>query len=284
MRHKLAADITRLAHANALLLNGTSGNDLLTGSDLADSLSGLDGDDTINGLGGNDTLSGGNGRDQIYGGAGDNTLYGGADGDVIHIDELTDFGPLLGGADLIHGGTGNDVLDGGIGNDSIYGGDGNDMILDFGGMANSWGGKGDDLIIGGAGTLRGEDGNDTVQGQLAYGGIGNDSVLGDALASVLLGEAGNDILTALATGNDTLTGGKGSDAFVFFNSDRGVDRVTDFKVGVDSLNLADFGVTQANLASVATQVGRDVQIHVDTADGLGLTVVLVNVNLGLLLA
>lgn len=285
MTRKMTTDILTQTGLTALADAGTSGNDVLQGSDQADRLAGLGGDDSLNGHAGNDTLLGGAGRDEIYGGAGDNTIFGGADSDRIHGDEFVlDFGPRLGGDDRIYGGDGNDMIEGGLGNDSSYGGDGNDMILDYGGLANSWGGRGDDLILGGEGTLRGDAGNDTVQGQTVFGGTGDDSVLGDSVASVLDAGLGNDTLTVLSQGNDRLTGGRGADVFVFFNSTRGVDRITDFRLGVDSLDLEDFGVTAANLASVASQVGRDVEINLATSDGLGLTVVLEKVSLSLLLA
>ena len=47
------------------IINGDSGNNVLTGGA---------GDDTINGLGGNDTLNGGAGVDQLFGGDGNDTL------------------------------------------------------------------------------------------------------------------------------------------------------------------------------------------------------------------
>jgi len=88
---------------------------------------------------------------------------------------------------------------------------------------------------------------------------------------------------AISAFDDTLTGGSGADLFIFFNSDRGVDTVTDFNARPDSLNLEDFGVTAANLADHATQQGHDVHIVVDGTTGGTLTVVLTGVDLGVVL-
>lgn len=138
-------------------------------------------------------------------------------------------------------------------------------------------------MLAGAGVLNGDDGNDTLQRQDVCGGNGNDSSLGDGVASMISGGAGADILTALASGNETLSGGKGADLFVFFETDRGVDRVTDFNAAQDALDLTDFGVTAANLAEHATQVGQDVRISLTTLDGGEMTIVLTAVILGELL-
>ena len=86
-----------------------------------------------------------------------------------------------------------------------------------------------DISIGGNDIIKGGRGNDTLTG-----GRGNDT---------LTGGRGNDIIKG-GRGNDTLTGGNNRDRFVFdtgsaFNSyDLGVDRITDFSVGVDQIRLS----------------------------------------------
>ena len=63
------------------------------------------------------------------------------------------------------------------------------------------------------------------------GGGGNDT---------LNGGAGDDVIHA-GTGADRLTGGTGADTFVFV-ADEGADRITDFELGVDRIDLSDWGM------------------------------------------
>ncbi|MDF3606731.1 Calx-beta domain-containing protein [Paracoccus sp. DMF-8] len=164
---------------------------------------------TGNGLGnnltgnaGNNRLSGLGGNDTLIGAGGHDTLLGGN------------------GNDLLNGGVGNDVLNGGNGHDSLLGGAGNDQLL---GLA------GNDVLNGGAGhdTLNGGIGNDILTGA-----GGNDRLIGGAGVDRLIGGAGTDIMT----------GGADRDVFVFTaisDSRPGVarDRITDFQVGVDDIDL-----------------------------------------------
>ena len=82
----------------------------------------------------------------------------------------------------------------------------------------------------------------------ARGGSGHDSLIGNAVANVLNGAAGNDTLNGAAgndhlyggAGRDTLTGGAGNDYFVFhttLNSTTNVDRIADFNVVQDTVKL-----------------------------------------------
>ncbi|MFK5998844.1 MAG: hypothetical protein QM492_12155 [Rhodobacterales bacterium] len=71
------------------------------------------------------------------------------------------------------------------------------------------------------------------------GGVGDDMLLGMAGNDRLQGGAGEDVLFA-GTGADVLTGGAGADTFVFTADGQG-DRITDFDIGVDRLQLADWG-------------------------------------------
>ncbi|MBB2777637.1 UNVERIFIED_ORG: VCBS repeat-containing protein [Comamonas terrigena] len=100
------------------------------------------------------------------------------------------------------------------GNDKLYGGEGNDILYGQGGNDELYGGNGDDKL---------------------YGGTGNDK---------LDGGAGNDWLLG-GRGDDILTGGAGDDTFVWKLGDAGtaaapaLDRVTDFGIGNDKLDLSD---------------------------------------------
>ncbi|MCX7368181.1 MAG: calcium-binding protein [Alphaproteobacteria bacterium] len=187
-------------------LYGDDGNDtLVAGGGSAQELHGGDGDDSLqggnyisqssydpaqflNGLAGNDTLVGGGGNDQILrGGDGDDSLQGGN-----------------GVGQYLYGDAGNDTLVGGLGNNTLIGGNGTDW-------ASYAPGTGAVTVDLGAGTSSDGSGNDSLTGiENALGGNGDDSILGDGLANVLDGGAGNDTLDG-GLGNDTLIGGAGND-------------------------------------------------------------------------
>lgn len=194
-----------------------------------------------NGSANDDVMAGGDGDDRMWGGSGRDRMDGGR------------------GDDLVDGGSGNDVLAGGEGRDEVRGGSGDDLLLAAGG--------GNDVLDGGAGfdtlSFAGVAGNVTLDlgkgtGSISQGGgvvatlslkslegvvggDGNDNLTGSTRDDVLVGGLGNDWLRGKA-GADTLTGGDGRDTFAFAKADagKGLDRVTDFKVGTDRLDLSDF--------------------------------------------
>ncbi|MES2432862.1 MAG: calcium-binding protein [Pseudomonadota bacterium] len=180
---------------NRLDLRLTTGSDTVTGSAGNDSIDGRGGNDRLNGGDGNDTLYGNTGRDTIYGGAGIDQIYGFSGNDQLYADAGA--ATIVGGADndLITGSDDADRLFGdadnpfgpggiGTGRDTINGGAGNDLI---------WAGRGADKVYGG-------DGDDRIGGGEGGGFDGtpfpvNFEILYD-------------------TGNDTVDGGAGNDAFV----------------------------------------------------------------------
>jgi Ca2+-binding RTX toxin-like protein len=197
--------------------------------------------------------------------------------------------------DRLNGGPGADKLDGGAGKDQMKGGDGDDFyVVD----------RSQDTVTEAAGG-----GVDTVESlapaywlpanvenlQLIGGGVqtgdGNDLnnilVANDA-GSTLRGGAGTDILVA-GRGADTLTGGEGGDIFRFDTASSAADRITDFTLGQDMLDLRGLFVGYAGADPVADGriwFGGDgaggAQVHFD-ADGAGagptvIVVTLVNVD------
>ncbi|MEO1211555.1 MAG: choice-of-anchor I family protein [Cyanobacteria bacterium J06638_20] len=219
----------------------TEERDVLRGLSTRDTVDALAGNDSVSGQGGNDRLAGGGGNDRLAGNEGNDRLLGGAGRDR-----------LVGGADddTLLGGAGNDRLTGNLGNDRLVGGAGVDTLL---------GGAGDDVLVAGADgdRLLGGGGNDTLRGNLGNdllnGGAGNDTLFGgdgdDTLNAqggddVLRGGAGDDVLRGGA-GNDRLIGELGDDIIVTeggrdrvaIRSGQGFDRVQDFNVNLDRVDL-----------------------------------------------
>ncbi|EOA5544359.1 type I secretion C-terminal target domain-containing protein [Vibrio mimicus] len=162
-----------------------------------------------------------------------------------------------------------DILDGGAGNDILFGdsvvfsgivGQGYEAIQNY--VANKLGEESvsdfqvhhyisqhtsefdisannhqDDRLTGGLGNdiLFGQGGNDYLDGGVGkdtlYGGKGNDTLIGGDDDDILIGGLGNDILT----------GGEGEDLFKWVDRDLdgSKDRITDFTIGEDKIDLSD---------------------------------------------
>lgn len=255
---------------------GGSGADSITGNEVDNELMGSAGSDTIFGLGGNDRLDGGSEDDTLYGGFGEDTLSGGSQKDILYGEDGNDV--LDGGvdADKLFGGNGDDILKGSFGADALDGGAGFD-IVDYSALAygplsidlstNRTKGNGslqvlagiegvvgspcDDTLRGNASEfnwLHGEAGNDLMYGGTGYdlmeGGAGNDTMFGQADGDVLDGGEGDDWLSG-GKGWDDLTGGEGADTFCWAVADTSKtlqwrDRITDFTVGSDRIDLSQF--------------------------------------------
>ena len=136
-------------------------------------------------------------------------LTGGFNDRVVNSGSITGDVSLGGGADLYRGTRG--VVEG-----TVLGGAGEDLLR---------GGRDEDTLDGGddKDTLRGGDGDDT-----------------------LIGGAGNDLLTG-GRGDDMQTGGAGRDTFMF-GRHAGDDVITDFKNGIDLIDLTAFGLRPADFA------------------------------------
>ncbi|WKW34252.1 type I secretion C-terminal target domain-containing protein [Pseudomonas viridiflava] len=78
---------------------------------------------------------------------------------------------------------------------------------------------------------------DYQHGPLLLGADGDDVLLAAGGHDCLNGGNGNDVLIG-GPGDDVLTGGEGQDRFMWLAGDTGHDRVTDFNVGIDSLDLS----------------------------------------------
>jgi len=195
-----------------------SGNDTLVGDGLFNRFEAGAGDDLMRGGGGADFLDGGAGIDTAdysdksvavsatLAGAGVSTvMVGGVAEDTIRrvenvtggsaADTLT--GDLL--ANRFMGGAGNDVLDGGAGSDTAdYSEKGASVVVTLAGAAPAT------VMVNGVA-------EDTIRNiENISGGIGKDTLTGDALANRLEGGFNNDVLMG-GGGADVLDGGSGID-------------------------------------------------------------------------
>ena len=244
-------------------IDGGAGHDTVFGMDGNDKLWGGDGNDTLDGGGGNDRLDGGAGHDILEGGEGRDTFVfdtsgngffdtvtdNGTDGArdrIIAVEANTQIGlqdsfSAADGIEAINGRKLENVTlqasDGGVDWDfsdirlahiaSINGGDGMDSIVGSARRDTIDGGAGSDVLAGGGGSDR------------LFGGEDSDFLFGGEKRDYLFGETGNDVLDG-GLGNDLLWGGEGYDTFVF-GPGGGRDRVMDFAVGEDRIDLTAFG-------------------------------------------
>jgi Ca2+-binding RTX toxin-like protein len=206
---------------------GGSGNDTLTGNALGN---------VLDGGAGNDSLTGGEGNDALYGQAGDDTLDGGNGNDTYAFNTNTVLG-----TDTITDIAGIDRL--------TFVGSTNDVSVDLGSTATQTVNANLSLSLTSASSL-----------ENLYGGFGNDTLTGNALANWLLGGAGND----------SLNGGNGNDTYACnTNTALGSDTITEIG-GIDTLTFA--GSTSdviVSLGSTAVQsVNANLTLTLDSASSM----------------
>jgi Ca2+-binding RTX toxin-like protein len=94
--------------------------------------------------------------------------------------------------------------------------------------------------------LTGNNADNTINGL-----IGNDTLIGAGGNDTLIGGEGDDFIIS-GLGNDILTGGIGADTFVWNLADKGtnglpaIDRITDFNIAEDRLDLRDLLVSESS--------------------------------------
>ncbi|WP_426032207.1 calcium-binding protein [Cypionkella sp. TWP1-2-1b2] len=170
---------------------------------------------------------------------------------------------LLGAGDI--NGTGNTLAN------TLTGNAGDNRLHGFSGGDRLFGGAGDDRLYGDTGndTLSGGIGDDTL-----FGGANNDSVVGDSGADRLIGGAGQDVMTG-----DVGVAGGYDDVFIFqkitdstYNSLS--DRITDFHVGEDTIDLSAIDARSATaindafsfITTAFTSVAGQVRLQANGAD------------------
>jgi serralysin len=196
-------------------LLGSQGNDFVLGDHNANQLLGYHGNDTIYGRGGDDSLQGGDGNDVLIGNGGVDTYVGGNGTDRVQYQDIT--ASLR--ADLLNpsantgeaaGETFNSIED-------LLGSQSDDTILGDDNANDLFGYYGDDIIFGRGGNdiLRGNDGADQLNG---------------------------------GAGNDILLGGADVDTFYFDGTDFGMDRIIDFDITSETIDLTAYaGLTFGDL-------------------------------------
>ena len=195
---------------------------------------------------------------------------------------ITDLGNIAGDDVAVACTEGNDVVVVPVGVGSangyseIYGNAGDDHItLSASSMFLAYGGYGNDTILG-VGNFndffRGDSGNDSLRGA-----GGNDNIDGNDGADRIFGDAGNDVLIggrssdtlAGGTGRDTLTGGSSADQFLFTKTANS-DRIADWQDGTDRIVLSGFGVTSfRDIRSAISADGADATIALSALGGTG---------------
>jgi len=261
---------------------GFSGNDVLRMGGGSDTAYGGAGQDDISGEAGHDFLFGGDGRDGIYGGDGDDSLFGGEGDDFLGGGD---------GADFINGGAGIDTVNYNGGFYSPYGLIGVTVNLQTG-TGSGADAEGDTIVnvenVNGsyyADTITGNDQDNTLDG-----GAGDD---------VLFGGAGNDVLiggwnwTENPTYGDIMTGGTGSDRFVFETDVGGPnndnhspahdrDYITDFTQGEDKIDLTSMNFDVVPFSGVqndyTTVDSAEVWLNWSNIEGFGASTLVVARN------
>ncbi len=219
------------AEVEALLLTGANpangtGNalgNLIVGNGQTNRLDGLGGADTLNGGAGNDTLRGGEGADSLFGGGGADRLEGGAGDDLYRVTEL--------GVTVVEGANaGTDLVFSTV--SFALGNHVENLTLIGGATADGIGNTVANVLLG----------NNAAN--MLDGGGGNDS---------LSGASGNDTLIGGA-GADTLAGGNGLDVFRYALATHGADRVTDYLVAQDAIEVSAAGFGGGLVAGMAINV------------------------------
>jgi Ca2+-binding RTX toxin-like protein len=190
------------------------------------------------------------GADKLAGTAKDDNLWGRGGNDVLK---------GLAGIDHLDGGLGNDILTGGVGGDTLTGGDGYDFVDYF------YSASAVSVNLTANTATGGEAAGDKLFSVECVVGsnLGNDTLIGNAVANSLYGLGGSDILSAGlgndfllgGLGNDRLAGGAGSDFFYFntaLNAATNRDTITDYNAVADTIRLENTGVGLFNTLALGT--------------------------------
>ena len=251
-------------------LRGGSGDDMLFGGRGDDVfIQGGSGDDTLDGGPGNDDLSGGTGSDVLEGGSGDDILRGNALGNVAdgEIDTLIGgtgsdiYFNTFSGEDQIVELPGQGAADTLVIIPAV--GDAGDFVLpdvfENGSVDNRGFGFAGELADGSQVRLFGNDLDNDLGGgfgaDVVFGGAGDDTIDAGTAADIIDGGPGNDTIfladrlplpeqpaSEVPAQGKIVTGGVGADLFVLAqltdSPSADPDRITDFEIGTDRIDLS----------------------------------------------
>jgi Ca2+-binding RTX toxin-like protein len=176
-------------------------------------------DNKITGNSINNLLDGGYGNDTLDGSTGSDTLVGGFGNDIFIVDSSGDYGIENAGEgiDIYHSTATSFQMDANVEN-----------LLMFTGAVSAYGNSINNTMTGNSvsNTLDGSGGNDTL-----FGKLGNDTLIGGEGNDTFVGDVGADVLT----------GGSGKDTFYFQSRSQGIDRITDFSVIDDTIQVSRSG-------------------------------------------
>ncbi|MCA2759485.1 ELWxxDGT repeat protein, partial [Microcystis sp. M145S2] len=168
-----------------------------------------------------------------------------------------------------------------INNDDFIGTSGPDTLVGTSGADAMTGLAGNDTYtVNNAGDLVIEalnQGTDTVQASISYTlpnnvenlvltGTGNLNGTGNGLNNQITGNSGNNSLNG-AAGVDTLTGGTGTDIFIFQfgqSTAAALDRVTDFAIGTDKIDLLSQAGAAINAPLAFTRATNSTTTNINT--------------------
>lgn len=243
--------------------NNADNADPLEGTSSNDTIYGYGGNDDLFGFGGNDVLYGGSGDDDLWGGSGINNLWGGSGNDyfvmsarnsgVLSDNYIGDFQFDDDQIDLRAWGASDfsqllillkNTSDGNAYLNATYGGRNNVVEI---GEVSAKELQSSDFVFSrvGAQEIAGTKYADTLFGSrsadLIEGGSGSDTLLGGYGNDRIYGDSGNDRIVG-GMGQDVMSGNSGDDVFVFASasetSPSGRDRITDFDLGADTIDLS----------------------------------------------
>lgn len=264
-----------------LTVEGGDGNDSINVSATVLAQATLDGGigtDLLVGGGGTDTLIGGLGNDWLDGGEGYDSAAGGEGDDVYafrlatnnQIDTVIELDGE--GTDLLSFASVTTAVSVNLENTTLGSMARRIIQVGVGGSAanleNVTGGSGNDTLVGNAAAnvLIGGDGNDTLRGgggiDYVVGGLGNDLLKGGTEADLLVGNDGDDYLFG-ELGADFLDGGEGYDAM---NGGSGDDTYL-FQAALTNqidtvFELADDGIDVLDFSSLQTSLSIDLMSDV----------------------
>ncbi|MBU6338395.1 MAG: hypothetical protein KGQ36_00255 [Rickettsiales bacterium] len=179
----LASELSASNFQIGTTINGTSEDEVFDYSDMTNNY-------YISGYGGNDQVYTGFGDDYVYVSSGDDIVNAGAGNDEIY---------AWGGNDVVHGGAGDDYIS------SEYGSSGETAQI-YGEEGNDW------IYV-----------SETEARQEVSGGGGNDLIDLNASASLVNGDAGDDVINLISGGSNEVNGGDDNDIINIYGGASGND-------------------------------------------------------------